>query len=77
MNTYIATFYTHAGALLSNRNLKETGIISNMMPVPRKLSSSCGTCVKYDADSPMRSCMDSDLEEIYQVMEQDYRKIEY
>jgi hypothetical protein len=33
--------------------------------VPRKLSSSCGTCVQYTADDPLLSCMDADAERVY------------
>ena len=37
-----------------------------MMPVPRKLSSSCGTCVRYLAESPHLSEMDEDVEAVYE-----------
>ena len=38
-----------------------------MMPVPRRLSAACGTCVRYTADSPMLSCMDTDYEAVYET----------
>ena len=38
-----------------------------MMPVPRKLSSSCGTCVRYLAEEPMLEAMDVDVEAVYEV----------
>ena len=44
--TYLATFHTHFSALRTSRNLTEAGIPAKMAPVPRKLSSSCGTCVR-------------------------------
>ena len=69
MQPYIATFYTHSGALLSHRNLKRSGIAARMMPVPRKLSSSCGTCVYYEAEDPEEARMDQDLEALYLVTE--------
>jgi hypothetical protein len=31
--------------------LEKRGIAAKLMPVPRKLSSSCGTCVCYEHDS--------------------------
>ena len=37
-----------------------------MMPVPRKLSSSCGTCVRYSAQDPNLSVMDEDMEAVYE-----------
>ena len=43
---YLATFHTHFSALRTSRSLTEAGIPAKMAPVPRKLSSSCGTCVR-------------------------------
>ena len=40
-----------------------------MAPVPRALSSSCGTCVCYEADLPMFEAMDGDVERVYRVDE--------
>ena len=37
-----------------------------MMPVPRKLSSSCGTCVRYMAENPNLNAMDEDVEGVYE-----------
>ena len=37
-----------------------------MMPVPRKLSSSCGTCVRYFSDEPNLDAMDEDVERVYE-----------
>ena len=42
---HIATFHTHFGALSFHKKLKALGDQAIMMPVPRKLSASCGTCV--------------------------------
>lgn len=51
MNQYIATFFTHFGAVRFSRMLKEQGIDCKVMPVPRKVSSSCGSCVRFTAES--------------------------
>ena len=53
MREFIATFHTHLAALMTSRNLNGHGARASMMPVPRKLSSSCGTCVRYQADEAM------------------------
>lgn len=66
MNEYIATFHTHLAALMTSRALSQLGIAARMMPVPRKLSSSCGTCVRYLAQEPTLSAMDEDTEVVYQ-----------
>ena len=39
-----------------------------MMPVPRKLSSSCGTCVRYMAEEALLNKMDVDVEAVYEVV---------
>ena len=44
--TYIATFFSHFGAMRYELLCREAGIESRTMPVPRDLSSSCGTCVR-------------------------------
>lgn len=49
MCSYIATFYTHYDAVIFRRLLHRLGMTGEMMPVPRKLSSSCGTCVSFNA----------------------------
>ena len=43
---YIYTFFSHFGAVRFNKECKKRGLNSALMPVPRSLSSSCGTCCK-------------------------------
>ena len=71
MKEYIATFHTHLSALLTSRSLTALGISAQMMPVPRKLSSSCGTCVRYLAGEPHLSAMDEDVEAVYEKISKD------
>ena len=52
MKEYVATFHTHLSALMTDRNLKGAGVQARMMPVFRKLSSSCGTCVRIETEDP-------------------------
>ena len=65
MTRYIATFHTHLAALRSSRSLSGKGIAAQMTPVPRKLSSSCGTCVRYEAETPELALLDRDTEAVY------------
>lgn len=65
MQQYVATFHTHLSAMRSQRALSQAGISVRLAPVPRSISSSCGTCVKYCADTPGTELMDADLEAIY------------
>ena len=53
---------------MTSRNLNGKGAKAGMMPVPRKLSSSCGTCVRYLAEEPMLEAMDVDVEAVYEVI---------
>lgn len=47
---YIATFFSHFGAMRFQREIKAYGIKGIVKPVPRSLSSSCGTCVEFEID---------------------------
>ena len=74
--TYIATFYSHFGAIRYKKALTALGASARTMPVPRNLSSSCGTCVRYEAEKfcPMPEGPDSfeELEKIVRVSGEDY-----
>ncbi|MCL2248555.1 MAG: DUF3343 domain-containing protein [Oscillospiraceae bacterium] len=63
---YLATFYTHYGAMLFHKHCKKENIRSKLAPVPRELSSSCGVCVKFESDSPPSSEQE-DMERCYVV----------
>lgn len=76
MNTYIVTFHTHADAIVGHRSLAAQGLTARMMPVPRALSSSCGTCVRYEGETPSPESFSVEWEAIYQVFEnQTYEKL--
>ena len=65
MQQYLATFHTHLSAMLSCQALQSEGLTARMTPVPRALSSSCGTCVRYRADGDRRQLLDRDVEAVY------------
>ena len=73
MSTYVATCYTHLSAQLSCKRLRSAGCEARMMPVPRALSSSCGTCVRYTAGEDCRTLLDRDAEALYQEEDGAYR----
>ena len=66
MQTYIATFFSHFGAIRFSKQLKSEGIAAKLMPVPRRVSSSCGTCVKFEAESDTAVHSD-DLEQLFRL----------
>ena len=72
MGKYLATFHTHLSAMLSCQSLQEAGIAARMTPVPRILSSSCGTCVRYEAGTDCRELLDHDVEALYSVIRDSY-----
>ena len=67
MNHYLATFHTHLAALKTHRSLLKQGVTARMSPVPRKISSSCGTCVQYEAEHDCAACIDTDVEALYRI----------
>ena len=64
MAEYIATFFSHYGATAFARELRNRGVPSRTMPVPRRLSSSCGSCVAFAAEDPL-ALRTPDVEGIY------------
>lgn len=69
--TCIATFFSHFGAVRFQQQCRAQGLSSHMMPVPRALSSSCGTCVRYEGT---RSDPPSDeVEQIVEVTDSGFR----
>ena len=66
---YVATFHTHLSALLTSQAILGAGGSARMSPVPRTLSASCGTCVRFEADHDCRELLDRDFEALYAVNE--------
>ena len=66
MKEFIATYHTHLSAQMTSRALTELGLQARMMPVPRKLSASCGTCVRYLSEDAHLTAMDEDVEAVYE-----------
>ena len=70
MMKYIATFYSHYGAIQYRKNCEKAVV----MPVPRDLSSSCGTCVRFEAEGefPERN---EEVEQIVRIEDSGYVRI--
>lgn len=76
MKQYIATFYAHFGAVRYKKNCEQQGISAKMMPVPRALSSSCGTCVSYLAEQYIIDEMhQEELEQIVLAGDNGYERV--
>ena len=70
----VATFYSHFGAVHFAQQCKAAGIAAKLTPVPRNLSSSCGTCVRYELEEicPVRP-IPEELEQIAEAVGEGYR----
>ncbi len=75
MSSFVATFHTHLSAMLTCQTLTDKGISARMAPVPRKISSSCGTCVFYEAEDSCLDCLDEDTEAVYRIKGDTYEMI--
>ena len=72
---YLATFFTHSGAIKYQRHLKNCDISVELMPVPRKLSSNCGIAAKFCYDSDIKTMISDDIERLYTIEGREYRMI--
>ena len=69
--TGIATFYSHFGAIRFRQDCRSRGIPAKAMTVPRDLSSSCGTCVRFEGTPPADP--PEEVEQIVEVTDSGYR----
>ena len=71
MMTYIATFYSHYGAIQFRKNCEKMKLDAVIMPVPRNLSSSCGTCVRFETEGEIPE-QNEETEQIVRVEKDGY-----
>ena len=76
---YIATFHSHFGAVRFHREMLKEGKSAILQPVPRDLSSSCGTAVRVfqDDKGTTNSFSISDphgeIEQVVEILETGYK----
>lgn len=71
----IATFHTHLGALRLKKKLDTVGDTESvMMPVPRRVSASCGTCVRFSVPFDP-AWANEDLDAVYIRENGEYRAV--
>ena len=72
--TYFVTFFSHFGAVRYKGLCTEQHIACRMMPVPRDLSSSCGTCVRYEGETACPADIwPQEVEQVVQALPEGYR----
>lgn len=64
---YIFTFHSHFYAIRFHKKLKDASYDAIIMPVPRKVSSSCGSCVKVNMEEDPTTLLDDGVEQLYKV----------
>lgn len=73
---YIVTFYSHFGAMRFKKLCDSKGISARIMPVPRNLSSSCGTCVQCEGSLISTDEIQQDeVEQIAEILPDGYRTL--
>lgn len=74
---YIATFYSHFGAIRFKREAPEGVTDIELRSVPRDLSSSCGTSVSFEAGESFTFTEDptEEIEQIVAIIDGEYRTI--
>ncbi len=72
---HIATFYSHFAAISYKAKCKQKGITARLMPVPRSLSSSCGTCVSYEGEPIIPDDDSWEVEGVYRIENGEYKSV--
>ena len=72
MQYSVVLFHSITGALQAEKRLREKGIATKLVPVPRQLSSDCGVCLRFDQkDEPeIKSVLEEeriDIQGIYPI----------
>ena len=71
----IATFFTHLGALNFYRMIVNLDENACMMPVPRAVSASCGTCVRFFVEFDRVNMSEEDMEAVFVETDGRYQAI--
>ena len=69
---YLATFYTHSGAVKYQRYMRKEGIPVELLPVPRQVSSNCGIAAKFTMDQDITKYIGEDMEKLFKVTDDGY-----
>lgn len=72
---YIAVFFTHSGAIKYDRYLKNINVPSELMPVPRKLSSNCGVGIKFNYILDIKEVISEDIEKLFSLEGKEYKLV--
>ena len=65
--TYVATFFSHFDAVQFSKHAKGLDIVVKLMPVPRKVSSSCGTGAQFETGKDPAGFMQEGVDKIFRL----------
>ncbi len=74
MKNFVLTFNTQLDAVIAKKVCEKENIICKLAPVPRSLSSSCGTCAFITTDNT-KKISNISYEEIFIIKKGEY--VEY
>lgn len=74
MNEYVLTFNTQLDAIIAKKYCEKAQIQCKLAPVPRSLSSSCGTCAFIKTEN-IESLSNIDKEEIFINNHGEYKRL--
>jgi hypothetical protein len=67
----IITFFTQAGAIRYEKQLRALGDTPKLKPVPRQLSSSCGICIETSYEGVL-DMMSDEMDKIFRIASHEY-----
>ncbi len=70
---YIATFFTHSGAVKYQRYMRKEKISIELQPVPRQVSSNCGIGARFTFSGDISQYISEDIEKLFQVTADGYK----
>ena len=72
---YIVLFYTNSSAIKFAKFLKRLNYVGELIPLPRKLTSSCGMGVKFHFSGNLSAIISDEIEKIYAVQGIQYKLV--
>ncbi|WP_407313185.1 DUF3343 domain-containing protein [Desulfosporosinus sp. SB140] len=69
---YFAIFFTTSGAMRFHRLLRNNNITTEILPVPRSLSTSCAVGVKFSYNRDLSTLITEYIKEIYLIQHNQY-----
>lgn len=72
---FIILFYTNSAAIKFTKYLKKFNYVGELIPLPRKLTSSCGMGVKLHFTGDLSEIISDEIEKIYAVQGKQYELV--